>query len=154
MVESLRAEGWHAETLFYIDDKRYEIFDYIVEDFHAYVPRVNPGSIPSGETIFFDMLRALTDESVIGMPHSDAMIGYGAKDALVRLTDTDLVPDDTFSYNDLAELKEDFPVALSRDERFLKQNRGSTCEGIWRVAVVDERPYEPGDSLPLDTAIK
>ena len=98
MVEALRAKGWHAETLFYTDEKRDEIFDYIVKDFDAYVPRVNPGSMPSGETVFFDMLRALTDEGVIGMPHPDAMIGYGAKDALVRLTDTDLVPDVTFSY--------------------------------------------------------
>jgi hypothetical protein len=154
MVEALKAKGWDAETLFYTDDKRDEIFDYIVNGFDAYVPRVNPGSIPSGEKIFFDMLRELSNEGVIGMPHPDAMIGYGAKDALVRLTDTDLVPDDTYSYYDLEEFKESFPVALSKGERVLKQNRGSTGEGIWRVVVVDDRPYEPGDSLPLDTEVK
>lgn len=38
--------------------------------------------------------------------------------------------------------------------RVLKQNRGSTGEGIWRVEVVDERPYEAGDTLPLDTQLK
>ncbi|MEN8042170.1 MAG: Cj0069 family protein, partial [Actinomycetota bacterium] len=154
MVEALRAQGWNAETIFYTDDKRDEIHDHILNGFDAYVPRVNPGSIPSGEQIFFDMLRSLSDKGVVGMPHPDAMIGYGAKDALVRLTDTDLVPDDTFSYYDLAEFKESFAVSLSRGERVLKQNRGSTGEGIWRVVVVDERPYQPGDSLPLDTAIK
>jgi hypothetical protein len=36
----------------------------------------------------------------------------------------------------------------------LKQNRGSTGQGIWRVVVEDERPYKAGDSLPLDTKIK
>jgi hypothetical protein len=38
MVEALKYKGWHAETLFYTDDKRDEIFDYIVKDFDAYVP--------------------------------------------------------------------------------------------------------------------
>lgn len=154
MVEAVIQKGWQAETIFYTDDKRDEIYQYIVNDFDAYVPRVNPGTIPSGEVRFFDMLRALSDEGVVGMPHPDAMIGYGAKDALVRLTDTDLVPIDTFSYYSMQELRESFPVSLSRGERVLKQNRGSTGEGIWRVVVVDERPYEPGDSLPLDTEIK
>jgi len=36
----------------------------------------------------------------------------------------------------------------------LKQNRGSTGEGIWRVEIVDERPYAAGDTLPLDTKLK
>lgn len=39
-------------------------------------------------------------------------------------------------------------------ERVLKQNRGSTGEGIWRVAVADDREYETGQPLPLDTKIK
>ena len=154
MVEALLAKGWHAETLFYSDDRRDEVYEYIVDDFDAYVPRVNPGTIPDGEEMYFDMLRSLSDAGVVGMPHPDAMKGYGAKDALVRLTDTDLVPDDTFAYYSMDELRSGFPVALSRDERVLKQNRGSTGEGIWRVAVVDDRRYEPGDALPLDTAIK
>ncbi len=154
MINAVIGSGWHAETIFYTDDKRDEIYQYIVNDFDAYIPRVNPGTIPSGEDIFFDMLRALSDKGVIGMPHPDAMIGYGAKDALVRLTDTDLVPTDTYSYYSLQEIKDNVPIALSKGERVLKQNRGSTGEGIWRVVVVDERPYEPGDALPLDTKIK
>jgi hypothetical protein len=154
MVNAVKQNGWYAETIFYTDDKRDELYQYIVDDFDAYVPRVNPGTIPSGEEQFFDMLRALSKAGVIGMPHPDAMIGYGAKDALVRLRDTDLVPSDTYSYYSLQELKDSFPTSLSRGERVLKQNRGSTGEGIWRVAVVDERPYEPGDALPPDTQIK
>ncbi|MEN8233799.1 MAG: Cj0069 family protein [Actinomycetota bacterium] len=154
MVEAVREKGWHAETLFYTDERRDEIHDYIAGDFDAYVPRVNPGTIPSGEEIYFNMLRSLSDTGVVGMPHPDAMIGYGAKDALVRLTDTDLVPDDTYAYYTIDEFAESFPESLSKSERVLKQNRGSTGEGIWRVVVVDDRPYEPGDTLPLDTAIK
>jgi hypothetical protein len=52
MVEALKAKGWHTETLFYTDDKRDEIFDYIAKDFDAYVPRVNPGVSRAGRRSF------------------------------------------------------------------------------------------------------
>ena len=136
------------------DDRKDEIFAYVAEMADAYVSRINPGNIPSGEETYFDMLRALCNAGVIGMPHPDAMIGYGAKDALVRLKDTDLVPEDTFAYYTVEEFKQQFPTSISYGVRVLKQNRGSTGEGIWRVEVVDERPYQPGDTLPADTKLK
>ena len=154
MVNAVKAKGWNAEVIFYTDDKRDEIFNTVKDKFDAYVPRVNPGTIPSGEAIFFDMLRELSDAGVIGMPHPDAMIGYGAKDALTKLTDTHLVPDDTYVYYTTAEFFQKFPLALSNGERVLKQNRGSTGEGIWRVEVVDKSQVQPGQALPLDTLLK
>lgn len=48
-------------------------------------------------------------------------------------------------------LKKIFPKSLAKGERVLKQNRGSTGEGIWRVSVEGE---VKGDILPLDTKIK
>ncbi len=154
MVNALKEKGWHAEVVFYEDDKKDKIIDYVIENFDAYVSRVNPGSIPSGESIYFDMLNKLSDAGVIGMPNPDVMIGYGAKDALTKLTETDLVPDDTYAYYSLEELKDKFPIALSKGERVLKQNRGSTGSGIWRVVVDDERNFEAGQALPLDCKIK
>ncbi len=154
MVNALQDQGWAAEIIFYADDKREEIFDYVMAAADAYVSRINPGNIPGGEESYFDMLRALCDAGVIGMPHPEAMIGYGAKDALVRLADTELVPDDTFAYYTVEAFKEQFPTSISYGVRVLKQNRGSTGEGIWRVEVIDERPYQPGDTLPLDTQLK
>ena len=154
MVNAVRARGWNAETIFYTDDRRDEIYTYILQNFDAYVPRVNPGTIPSGEKHFFEMLRKLSANGVLGMPHPDAMIGYGAKDALVRLRDTDLVPTDTFAYYSLDELKANFPRTLARGQRVLKQNRGSTGQGIWRVEVQDDRELNPDQALPLDTRIK
>jgi hypothetical protein len=154
MVNAVRARGWNAETLFYTDNRRDDIYTYILQNFDAYVPRVNPGTIPGGEKRFFQMLRKLSDNGVIGMPHPDAMIGYGAKDALVRLRDTELVPTDTYAYYSLEELKTSFPTSLSRGERVLKQNRGSTGQGIWRVVVQDERLSTPGVPLPADTRIQ
>lgn len=154
MINALRAQGWGAEVIFYEDERRDEIFAQVRDTADAYVSRINPGNIPSGEAKYFDMLRELSAAGLTGHPHPDAMIGYGAKDALVRLADTDLVPDDTFSYYTVEQLHEQFPQSISHGVRVLKQNRGSTGEGIWRVEVVDERPYQPGDTLPLDTKLK
>jgi len=154
MINAVKAQGWGAEVIFYSDEQKDEIYEDAVKRFDAYISRINPGNIPSGEEIYFDMLRKLSEAGVVGMPHPDAMFGYGSKDALTKLTDTHLVPEDTYVYYTIEEFKEKFPVALSLSERVLKQNRGSTGEGIWRVEVVDERDFEPGQALPDDTKIK
>lgn len=154
MVDAIKAKGWDADVIYY-DEAAADIYDTVVANYDAYIPRVNPGSIPGGEKPFFDLLRRLSDAGVVGMPHPDTMRNFGAKDALTKLTDTDLVPDDTKAYYTVAELNETFPTMLSIGERVLKQNRGSTGEGIWRVAVADQDlEYEKGQPLPLDTRIK
>ncbi len=81
---------------------------------------------------------------------------FGAKDALAKLADTDLVPTDTYSYYTIEEFEKTFPKSISYGTRVLKQNRGSTGSGIWRVEVVDSTlgDYEAGDTLPLDTVVK
>ena len=154
MVNALKAQGWDAEVIFYSDEDKDDILTRVVNAADAYVSRVNPGNIPGGEETYFEMLRKLNDADVIGMPHPDAMVGYGAKDALVKLTDLGLVPKDTYAYYTTEAFKTNFPTSLSLGERVLKQNRGSTGEGIWRVVVTDERPFEAGQPLPVDTEIK
>jgi len=154
MVFALKEKGWDAEVVFYDDENKEKVFEYTLENADAYVSRINPGNLANGEKEYFNMLRDLAAKGVLGMPHPDAMIGYGAKDALVKLSDTDFVPNDTFAYYTVEEFLKNFPVSLSKGERVLKQNRGSTGEGIWRVVVVDERTFTPGDALPADTKIK
>ncbi|EDN2770073.1 Cj0069 family protein [Campylobacter coli] len=150
MVNALKAKGWNAEVIFFEVGKKNEIYNYVKENFDGYVSRINPGNLKE-ENEYFDMLRKLCQEGLVGMPHPDAMIGYGAKDALTKLADTDLVPSDTYAYYDIKTFKENFPKSLAKGERVLKQNRGSTGEGIWRVSVEGE---VKGDILPLDTKIK
>ena len=154
MVNALKEKGWNAEVMFYDLKRKQEIYEYVKNNADAFVSRINPGSIPGGEQEYFGMLKDLHEAGVVAMPHPDAMVGFGSKDALCKLTDMALVPDDTYAYYTLDELKDKFPVTLSLGERVLKQNRGSTGEGIWRVAVVDERSFEKGKPLPLDTRIK
>lgn len=158
MVNALKAKGWNAEVVQLTDEalrdstKREEIYKKVRDNADGYVSRVNPGNLKE-EKLYFDVLRKLCEGGLVGMPHPDAMVGYGAKDALTKLADTDLVPNDTYAYYDIATFKSTFPKSLAKGERVLKQNRGSTGEGIWRVRLADASQYNSCDSLPLDTKI-
>jgi hypothetical protein len=155
IVFALKARGWDAEIIFYRDEWKERIIEYCADRFDAYISRVNPGNLAYGESEYFDMLRELSDKhDMLGMAHPDAMISFGAKDALVKLRHTSMVPDDTYAYYTMEEFTGNFPTSLSLGERVLKQNRGSTGTGIWRVSLADERTFEKGTAVPLDAKVK
>ncbi len=150
IIDSLIDRGWSSEIIFYSDEDRGEIYRYVVENAGAYISRVNPGNLHD-ETGYFQMLRELVKHGIEGLPHPDAMANYGAKNAVEKLKGTDLVPDDVFTYYDFDTFKTNFPKTLAKNVRVLKQNRGSTGEGIWRVEVLSD--YK-GKTVPLDAKVK
>lgn len=153
IIDSLKEKGWTAEIIFYRDEDRGEIYRYTYEKADAYISRVNPGNL-SDETGYFQMLRELVANGIEGLPHPDAMIAYGAKNSVERLKGTALVPEDVYTYYDFDTLKEHFPKSLANGVRVLKQNRGSTGEGIWRVEVVNRGQYNGTKEIPLDAVLK
>ncbi|WP_115685193.1 Cj0069 family protein [Corynebacterium senegalense] len=157
IVNAIKDAGWHAEVVYYRPEWSEDIYKHVSENFDGYISRVNPGNIPGGEKGYFDLLGRLSDAGLVGMSTPEEMMAYGAKDALVKLKDTDLVPSDTAAYYDVETFHNTFPASLSYGERVLKQNRGSTGSGIWRVRLADPElaaSVEPGTALPLDTELK
>lgn len=158
IVEAIRDKGWDSEVVFYRPEWADAIFEYVSGKFDGYISRVNPGHIPGGEKGYFNLLMKLSNEAgLVGMARPDEMMSYGAKDALVKLRGTELVPEDTYAYYDVDEFHKNFPKSISYGERVLKQNRGSTGSGIWRVQLVDKelaKSVEPGTELPVDTQVK
>jgi len=154
MVDAVRERGWKADAVFYSDADCDALLERIPAEYDAYVSRINPGNIPGGEAKYFAFLDRLTQLGMVGMPHPEAMVAYGAKDALVKLRDTDMVPSDTYAYYDIGSFQREFPKVLATGARVLKQNRGSTGSGIWRVEVIDEQPLEPGVAVPDDALIR
>lgn len=152
--EAIRAKGWHCEVIFFRREWQDQIVEYCRDKFDAYISRVNPGNLPKGEGKYLETLRILHYLGLTGMPHPDSMVSFGAKDALVKLAHTPLVPDDTYAYYDIESFHKNFPKSLSYGERVLKQNRGSAGQGIWRVSIADDIDYKPGDKIPLNTKIK
>jgi len=154
ILNAIKEKDWDSEVVYYRDEWNDLIFDYVSTKFDGYISRINPGNLPNGESVYFDTLRRLSDAGLVGMSHPDVMIHFGAKDALVKLASTDLVPRDTYAYYDIPSFRDTFPKSISYGVRVLKQNRGSTGSGIWRVEVIDDITYKPGDSLPLSTKLK
>ncbi|AEX66801.1 hypothetical protein CDC7B_0604 [Corynebacterium diphtheriae C7 (beta)] len=157
IVDAIKEKGWHAEVVFYRPEWSEGLFEYVSQNFDGYISRVNPGNIPGGEKGYFDLLTKLSEAGLVGMSTPAEMMAYGAKDALVKLNDTDLVPSDTAAYYDVETFHNTFPTSLSYGERVLKQNRGSTGSGIWRVQLEDKElaaSVAPGTALPLDTKLR
>ena len=157
IVNAIKDKGWHAEVVYYRPEWSEDIYNYVSENFDGYISRVNPGNIPGGEQGYFKLLTSLSVAGLVGMSTPGEMMAYGAKDALVKLNDTDLVPSDTAAYYDVETFHNTFPTSLSYGERVLKQNRGSTGSGIWRVRLADEKAaanVTPGTALPLDTKLR
>ncbi|MGL4307227.1 MAG: Cj0069 family protein [Mycobacteriaceae bacterium] len=154
IVDALRVRGWDCEVLYYRDEWAEDLFNYCADRYDGYISRVNPGGIVGGEKKYLDFLRRLSSRGLLGMSHPDEMLRFGAKDALVKLVDTDVVPDDTAAYYSVEAFHEKFPVSLSYGERVLKQNRGSTGVGIWRVRPETENlVLTPGVPLTPDTLL-
>lgn len=151
IIDSLKNRGWSAEIIFYKDEDRGEIYRHTLEKADAYISRVNPGNLQD-ETGYFQMLKELVNNGVEGLPHPDAMTAYGAKNSVEKLKGTDIVPEDVYTYYDFDTLKEKFPKSLKNGIRVLKQNRGSTGEGIWRVELLNPEKYK--GKIPLDAELK
>lgn len=154
IVTALRDRGIDADILCFRPEWVNDLHMHMFGRYDAYISRVNPGNVPGGEAAYFSFLRGLSDAGIFGMPHPDEMLQLGAKDVLSKLAGTDLVPADTKAYYDFESLWTQFPTTLSYGSRVLKQNRGSTGEGIWHVEVDDGRTVTPGTPLPMDTRVK
>ena len=152
IIDALKKRGWTAEIIFYSDEHRGEIYRHTLERADAYISRVNPGNLKN-ETGYFQMLRELVHNGVEGLPHPDAMIKYGAKNAVEKLKGTELVPDEVYTYYNFESFKQNFPKTLAMGVRVLKQNRGSTGEGIWRVEVI-ENSEKKKNEISLDSIVK
>ena len=152
IIDSIKKRGWTAEIIFYSDENRGEIYRHTIEKADAYISRINPGNLKD-ETGYFQMLRELVKHGVEGLPHPDAMIKYGAKNAVEKLKGTALVPEDVYTYYDFETFKQNFPVSLTMGVRVIKQNRGSTGEGIWRVEVLNDT-NKKSKAISLDTTVK
>lgn len=154
MVKAIENNGWACEVIYFRDEWKDEIFTYASENFSGYISRINPGNLPNGEKIYFETLRKLHKTGLVAMSHPDEMLKLGAKDLLVKLTNTPLVPSNTFAYYDIKDFRDRFPFSLAQSYRVLKQNRGSTGVGIWKVEIWDDAQIFENEPLPLDTIVR
>jgi hypothetical protein len=78
------------------------------------------------------MLRRLSDSGVVVSAHPDAILKLGTKDVLVETRDLPF-GSDVRRVDSVAQLQAELPQRLIRGARVLKQFRGHSGIGVWRV---------------------
>jgi len=80
-------------------------------------------------------MRAIKKKGIPVWPSPDVMTYMGAKDALTNIKDMAIGLSDTGTYYTEAELKDGFYKTMKFQRRVMKQNRGSSGEGIWIISL-------------------
>ncbi|CAE7660360.1 MDH2, partial [Symbiodinium sp. CCMP2456] len=127
--------GMSCQLIHYVHEEHDTFFE-VVKNFDAIIVRCNPGQIKAdgGDQGKFDEgMRALRKQDIQVWPAPDVMEFMGAKDALCKIADMKIGLEDTLAYYDPADFATGFKKTMAFQPRVIKQNRGSSGEGIWII---------------------
>jgi hypothetical protein len=82
------------------------------------------------------MLRRVAESGVVVSAHPDAILALGTKDVLLAARDLPF-GSDVHRIDNLSQLQADLPQRLRNGPRVLKQHRGHSGIGVWRVEQAD-----------------
>merc|ERR1719321_359324 len=104
--------------------------------FNFLIVRCNPGQIKADggdQGKFDDGMRGLRKLGIQVWPSPDVMEFMGAKDALCKVADLNIGLPDTLAYYSVDDFSVGFKKTMAFQPRVIKQNRGSSGEGIWII---------------------
>ena len=135
-VNGMIGAGMSCQVVHYLHEEHDKFFD-VLKGFDALIVRCNPGQIKAdggSQEKFDDAMRALQkSQSMPVWPSPDVMEFMGAKDALTNIKDLSIGLPDTLSYYEQMEFEMGFKKTMAFQPRVIKQNRGSSGEGIWII---------------------
>ena len=88
------------------------------------------------------MLRDVAQAGVVVSAHPETILRLGTKDVLVDTRDLPF-GSDAHRVGSLEQLEAELPMRLASGARVLKQHRGHSGIGIWRVALADTATERP-----------
>ncbi|CAE7230331.1 MDH2 [Symbiodinium sp. CCMP2592] len=127
--------GMSCQLINYVHEEHDKFFD-VVKNFDAIIVRCNPGQIKAdgGDQGKFDNgMREMRKKGIQVWPAPDVMEFMGAKDALCKIASLNIGLEDTLAYYDPAIFAAGFKKTMAFQPRVIKQNRGSSGEGIWII---------------------
>lgn len=98
---------------------------------------VNPIHEGRDRAVLDQMLREVADTGVIVSTHPDVILQLGTKKVLYDTRDLGWGCD-TRLYRSPAELGAGLAESLASGPRVIKQHRGSSGDGVWRIEAIDE----------------
>merc|ERR1719221_1575902 len=127
--------GMSCQLIHYTHQEHFKFFD-VCKGFDFIIVRCNPGQIKAdggSQEKFDDSMRALRKQGIQAWPSPDVMEFMGAKDALCKVANLNIGLPDTLAYYSEEEFITGFKKTMAFQPRVLKQNRGSSGEGIWII---------------------
>jgi len=112
------------------------VFFSVMECMDAILVRCNPGQIKADggdQGKFDDAMRALQKKKIPVWPSPDVMEFMGAKDALTKIRNLNIGMPDTGTFFEPEDFIKGFKTSMKFQPRVIKQNRGSSGEGIWII---------------------
>lgn len=141
LAERLVLAGWQVRTLGYRSD-RHEPLQHKALRCDALLVWINPIEPGLDRAALDSFLRALAGKGLLVSAHPDAMLKIGTKDVLVA-TQSLSWSVEACAYRSGEEFGAQFPVRIRRDgTRVLKQYRGNSGDGVWKVTAAGDGTYE------------
>lgn len=132
----------HAEPAVYHPDFWEEVYQQLLQ-VDGVLVWVNPIQDGHDRTVLDAMLRKVADAGVFVSTHPDIIMKMGTKEVLVQTRHMDWGTD-THLYHTLEQMRQELFAKLATGEaRVLKQNRGHSGIGVWRIQAIQPSPSEP-----------
>jgi hypothetical protein len=131
LFEAFAAAGVTAEPAVWHDDFAAEVAAQL-RNVHAVLAWCNPIEGGRRRDRLDAVLREAADAGVLVSAHPEAVLRMGTKDVLVE-TRTLPFGSDVHRVDSLAQLEAELPQRLRAGPRVLKQHRGHSGIGVWRV---------------------
>lgn len=135
-AEAFRSEGLRPEACVYSDDFRDEVREQLLE-VDAVQVWVNPIEQGRSRSKLDELLQEVSETGVLVSAHPDAIQKMGTKNVLYD-TRNMAWGSDVDQYRTLDDLRVRLPDNLKRGPRVLKQHRGHSGQGIWKVTATDD----------------
>jgi hypothetical protein len=134
LFEAFAAAGMAAVPAVYHDDFADEVRQQLVEQQQVQGVLVwhNPIEGTRTRARLDAMLRDVAARGVFVSAHPDTILKLGTKDVLLCVRDLPF-GSDVHRVDSLARLKDELPLRLAGGARVLKQQRGHSGIGVWRV---------------------
>ena len=131
LFEAFSAAGVAAVPAIYNDDFADEVLRQL-EQVQGVLVWHNPIEGGRSRARLDAILREVASQGVFVSTHPDTILSMGTKDVLLSVRDMPF-GSDVHRVESLAQLQDELPRRLARGARVLKQRRGHSGIGVWRV---------------------
>lgn len=131
LFDAFAAAGVAAEPAIYHDDFRDEVLQQLLR-VHGVLVWHNPIEAGGDRNRLDAMLRQVSASGVFVSTHPDTIMKLGTKDVLLAVRDLPF-GSDVYRVDSLVQAQAELPLRLATGARVLKQHRGHSGIGIWRI---------------------